>query len=481
MSTPPATASTKKQVCFVLHSHLPWVLGHGTWPVGEEWLYQAWAHSYIPLFASLQKLADQGFKNIASLGITPVLAAQLDHPYAINNLSIWLHNWQLRATQIEGTHPARDYTLSTIYSTIKIFEEKFAHGMSPAIRKLSDADAIEILSGPLTHPFTPYLDEGIHRMALRHGLRDAYRRWGIQPTGIWVPECAYRPGQERVYGELGVDHFLVDEPAIRDSGGQPNTPYRLGGGHVKICARDAALSDHIWSAERGYPGKASYRDFHDMNVDLGLQLSRVGDRNDPVKQPYIPDLASELVHADAADFVQHLNQAIESAHAPAVIAIDTELLGHWWHEGVDWFTQVIEMLPTFGIETITLDQVTSEATANIELAESSWGEGKDWRLWAGDSVRDIVVMNHQAQVKVLEANRKGTISSPLLSRLNNELFNQLSSDWAFMVSRDSAADYGRKRVSEHFNTVNSITAGDGVSPALTPFHFHFLDPPGPPG
>jgi 1,4-alpha-glucan branching enzyme len=462
----------------VLHSHLPWVLGHGTWPVGEEWLYQAWAHSYIPLFASLQRLADEGFRNIASLGVTPVLAAQLDHPHAIDNLSIWLRNWQLRALQVAKNHPARDYVLSTINTTINVFEDKFAHGMSPAIRKLSEAGAIEILSGPLTHPFTPYLDVNIHRMALRHGLQDAYRRWGVQPTGIWVPECAYRPGQEGVYEELGVDHFLVDEPAVRNSGGQPNTAYRLGSGQVRICARDVALSDHIWSADRGYPGKPDYRDFHDMNVELGLQLSRVGNRHDPIKQPYIPELAKKLARHDAADFVQHLDQALQGSQTQSVIAIDTELLGHWWHEGIDWFAQVIEMLPTFGIETVTLDQATGVPVGNIDLTESSWGEGKDWRLWAGDPVRDIVVMNHQAQVKVLEANRNRTLSGSLLSRLNNELFNQLSSDWAFMVSRDSAADYGRRRISEHFNTLNTIIDGGDASPALTPFEFHFLDPPG---
>ena len=35
--------------CLVLHSHLPWLPHHGSWPVGEEWLYQAWAHSYLPV------------------------------------------------------------------------------------------------------------------------------------------------------------------------------------------------------------------------------------------------------------------------------------------------------------------------------------------------------------------------------------------------------------------------------------------------
>ena len=41
----------------VLHSHLPWLANHGRWPVGEEWLYQSWAGSYLPLTAALRRLA----------------------------------------------------------------------------------------------------------------------------------------------------------------------------------------------------------------------------------------------------------------------------------------------------------------------------------------------------------------------------------------------------------------------------------------
>ncbi len=32
---------------------------HGRWPVGEEWIYQSWAASYIPLAAALRRLADE--------------------------------------------------------------------------------------------------------------------------------------------------------------------------------------------------------------------------------------------------------------------------------------------------------------------------------------------------------------------------------------------------------------------------------------
>ncbi|MPY81624.1 MAG: 1,4-alpha-glucan branching protein, partial [Actinophytocola sp.] len=61
--------------CLVLHSHLPWLAGHGSWPVGEEWLYQAWSQSYLPVIGALDRLAAEGHRDLLTLGVTPVLAA----------------------------------------------------------------------------------------------------------------------------------------------------------------------------------------------------------------------------------------------------------------------------------------------------------------------------------------------------------------------------------------------------------------------
>ena len=84
-------------LCVVLHTHLPWLAGHGTWPVGEEWLHQAWSASYLPLVEVLQQLADEGRTDLVSLGLTPVLAAQLDDPRSLREHHGWLARWQLRA------------------------------------------------------------------------------------------------------------------------------------------------------------------------------------------------------------------------------------------------------------------------------------------------------------------------------------------------------------------------------------------------
>ena len=38
------------ELVLALHGHLPWVLGHGRWPHGESWLYEAAAGVYLPLW-----------------------------------------------------------------------------------------------------------------------------------------------------------------------------------------------------------------------------------------------------------------------------------------------------------------------------------------------------------------------------------------------------------------------------------------------
>ncbi len=37
------------ELAIVLHTHMPYVEGFGTWPFGEEWLWEAIATSYLPL------------------------------------------------------------------------------------------------------------------------------------------------------------------------------------------------------------------------------------------------------------------------------------------------------------------------------------------------------------------------------------------------------------------------------------------------
>src|SRR5204863_17867 len=60
-----------------LHSHLPYVLNHGRWPHGSDWLCEAALDTYLPLLERLEELAAEGTPTPLTIGFTPVLANQV--------------------------------------------------------------------------------------------------------------------------------------------------------------------------------------------------------------------------------------------------------------------------------------------------------------------------------------------------------------------------------------------------------------------
>ena len=53
---------------------MPYVEGYGSWPFGEEWLWEAMATSYLPLLDVLDEAPE------LTLSLTPVLCDQLEAP-----------------------------------------------------------------------------------------------------------------------------------------------------------------------------------------------------------------------------------------------------------------------------------------------------------------------------------------------------------------------------------------------------------------
>ncbi|GGK44100.1 1,4-alpha-glucan branching protein domain-containing protein [Nocardia camponoti] len=457
------------QFTFVLHSHLPWLAHHGRWPVGEEWLYQSWAASYLPLVKVLKNLAAEGRSHLLSLGITPVLAAQLDDPHCLAGMHHWLGNWQLRADEasMSGNVALGRHEHRLAATALADFEREWRHGGSPVWRSLIDADAIELLGGPLAHPFQPLLDARLRQFQLTEGLADARLRWGTQPTGIWAPECGYTPGMEVGYDAAGVTHFMVDGPSLR---GDSSLGRPVRDADVVAFGRDLHVSYRVWSPKQGYPGHAAYRDFHHYDHATGLKPSRVTGKTvaGADKAPYDPALAAEAVTRDVADFVETVRNRLidESARigrdALVIAAFDTELFGHWWHEGPQWLEQVLRALPEAGVNVGTLADARANGYvgAPVQLTDSSWGSGKDWRVWAGDQVADLVELNADIVRLALDTldklPREGSPRNPVADQLLREAILTVSSDWAFMVSKDSAAGYARDRAHEHAHAVREI-------------------------
>jgi len=492
----------------VLHTHLPWLAHHGRWPVGEEWLYQSWSAAYLPLVRVLRTLAAENRRHLVTLGVTPVVAAQLDDPYCLQGMHHWLANWRLRALEAatmrgpagpagSSAGPTPSSASPAPYSAppalrrfgarecreadreLDEFETLWRHGAGPVLRELIDGQVIELLGGPLAHPFQPLLNPRLREFALREGLADAAQRYAHRPTGIWAPECAYAPGMETDYAGAGVGHFMVDGPSLH---GDTALGRPVGATDVVAFGRDLQVSYRVWSPRSGYPGHAAYRDFHTYDHTTGLKPARVTGRNVPShdKAPYDPDRAEAAVDGHVADFVDTVRRRLtaESARigrpAHVIAAFDTELFGHWWYEGPVWLERVLRALPAAGIRVGTLADAVAGGYVGtpVDLPPSSWGSGKDWQVWAGDKVADLVQLNSEVVDTALSTVDKALAQTSLpgsptprhtvADQILRETLLTVSSDWPFMVSKDSAADYARYRAHLHAHATREIAAAQAA-------------------
>ncbi len=469
--------------CIVLHSHLPWVLHHGEWPVGEEWLHQAWAASYLPVVSLLERLAAEGQRDLLTLGVTPVLAAQLDDPHALRAFHTWLGFWRARAEGLasRGGSAGRlgRSEVAAATAATHTFEDRWSGGASAVLRPLVDDGVLELLGGPATHPFLPLLDERVADFAMSTGLDDQARRVGRRPSGLWTPECGYRPGLEQAYARHGIDHVMLDGPTLLGAGASTSAAWRLGDSDVVAFGRDLEVTYRVWSPRKGYPAGPWYRDFHAWDEASGLRLSRVtSTRTAPeAKAPYDPARAARALAADVKDFVSIVRRRLEEQLARdgrrgvVVVAYDTELFGHWWHEGPQFLEQILRELPRAGVQLRTLAGAIEDdaVRGRIEPSAGSWGSGKDWRVWDGEAVADVVSANAAVQAELLRVvdmvaptARRGRRGD--LDQLARDALLMVASDWAFMVSHGSAVDYARSRISGHeaafLRLAKSIRTGD---------------------
>jgi 1,4-alpha-glucan branching enzyme len=464
------TSAVPGAFCLVLHSHLPWLPGHGVWPLGEEWLFQAWAESYVPLVAELDSLAAEGHRDVLTLGVTPVLGAQLDHPRMRAETGTWVGLWEQRARELgfdrdETRRAAAEREYADAARCAGLLESRWSAGGSPVLRGLRDDGVVELLGGPAAHPILPLLQPEFVGTPLRAGLDDAVWRFGERPAGVWLPECAWAPHLADDLAAAGVRHFVVDEQTVRDAGGHPHGAWQVRGTGLVAVPRDLGVTNLVWSSRTGYPAAPAYRDFHAREEYTGTRLWAVTEPDVGVgsKRPYDPEAARAQVSRDVEHFVGAVRARLESvagsSGAPGLVvaAYDTELFGHWWHEGPAFLGAAVRALREAGVHVTTVAGAIEDGlvAGELDLGPGSWGAGKDFSVWAGRQVRDIAHENEWLQRRWLDltareraAGRLG-VRRPDLDQLLTTLFHALSSDWAFLVTRGQSVDYARRRAELH--------------------------------
>jgi 1,4-alpha-glucan branching enzyme len=391
---------------FVLHSHIPWVLHHGRWPHGTDWLSEAVAETYLPLWRVFHARAEAGRPLGVTLGLTPVLCEQLTHPDYHREFVAYLEQKIAAATEDRTwfTRSGEDALAALASDWERFYRASLEDFMGPhgpnlvaRFRRLEERGAIEIITSGATHGYLPLLSSDAAAAGqLRTAVTTHRRHFGKSPRGVWLPECAYRPagtwrppsgspapagprrGIEELVHDQGLHYFFVDTHLL--SGGTalgvyadrfealhhlvrgvapvaehperpPTRAYRVGqAGNVSCFGRDGASAFQVWSGKHGYPGDGAYLEFHKKRFPGGHRYWRVthpeADLGD--KQIYQPGVAAARAPEHAAHFVALLERTMADARlrqaaTPAVCAMfDTELFGHWWFEGPRFVAEVLD-------------------------------------------------------------------------------------------------------------------------------------------
>lgn len=360
-------------VTFTLHSHLPYVVHHGTWPHGLDWLHEAAAETYLPLLRVFAELERRGLALKANVNLSPILLEQLAHPTFKSEFVKYLEQKIDAARQDcadfsrrSETHYAKlaDFWAHFFERTLEQFEV-MQRDIISGFRHFYDTGAIEIITCGATHGYFALLgtDASIHAQ-VRMAVATHQRFFGRKPRGIWLPECAYRPagewqypvnferkpsrsfsraGVEQILAAHGIEFFFVDTHLVESN--VRFTPYEWLAGDVPVATeaedgdgihargslylpyfadtprrseakvafftRDPRTGIQVWSGDHGYPGESCYLDFHKKRWPGGHRYWQVTSPKVDLglKTPYHPDVASGRTRDHARHFA-HLSRSV---------------------------------------------------------------------------------------------------------------------------------------------------------------------------
>jgi 1,4-alpha-glucan branching enzyme len=436
-----AAEATAGDLAIVLHSHMPYVEGFGTYPFGEEWLFDAVIRSYLPVLEVARDL---------TLTVTPVLADQLEDAGARKRLRDFLLEWRIGSAEADlGEVPAEcvpacEAELARYRHALELLDAAGGDPLAP-FQRAAAAGRVALMGSAATHAVLPLLAsrEGL-RLQLDAGIRSHRRRFGWE-GGFWLPECGYAPGLEWRLAEQGVEWFCVDqsrhEPPLAAL-----APIRTEAGPVALPIDWEAVS-WLWALD-GYPSDPAHAQFDGKSL-RGMRLWKVGGgAYDPAAAlAAARRQAGEFLAAAAARLRRYADQ--RGRRGLLVFAIDTELLGHWWSEGPAWLEAVLEGAAAAGVRLLTTPQALAEHEPEPRpLAASSWGEEKDFRTWDSPAVADLAWGARRLELRLLRA-LSGGLRGEHAARAARELLAVQASDWAFLDGRRQAGDYAYRRATDH--------------------------------
>jgi 1,4-alpha-glucan branching enzyme len=428
-------------LALILHSHMPYVEGFGTYPFGEEWLFDAVVRSHLPVL----DVADR-----VTVTVTPVLADQLEAGGVAERMRAFVREYRVGSCEADArdVEPALgDACLAerNRYRAALDRLDGLGDDLLAIFREPAENGRVELVASAATHAVLPLVATNAGRaLQVDAGLRSHRRRFG-EPAGFWLPECAYEDGVDELLAGFGIGWFATDQ-SPREAELEALTPAASPAGPVALTIDWEAIS-WLWSLA-GYPSDPAYADFHRKTLRGARPWSIGGGA-------YDPEAATAAARRQAQEFVEAIAGRLERFRAQrsrpglVVFAVDTELLGHWWWEGPEWLAEVQRLAPGAGVELVTAAEALARHPAEPrELGRTTWGEAKDLRTWDSPQVADLAWAARRLELRLLRALGEG-LEGARAERAARELLALQASDWAFLDRRKQAGDYAYQRAFEH--------------------------------
>ncbi|MFC1496277.1 glycoside hydrolase family 57 protein [Candidatus Margulisiibacteriota bacterium] len=495
----------KGYLALVLHAHLPYIR-HPEYEsfLEENWFFEAITETYLPLLNVFENLLKDGIDFKLNLSVSPTLASmfqdELLQERYLNHLDklIELTFKEMGRTRNKGAinQLAHMYNRKFVQAQ-QLFVEQYNKNLINGFRKFLELGKLDILTCGATHGFFPLMDINQKAVAAQVNVAVAHywEVFGRAPKGIWLPECGYHPGHDKILKAAGIRYFIVDTHGVLFASPRPKygifAPIFCKSG-VAAFGRDLESSKAVWSAKEGYPGDYGYRDFYrDIGFDLdhdyvrpyinadgtrtntGIKYHRItGPTNH--KKLYDPEMAEKRAAEHAGNFmfnrerqIEHLSGFLGNRKPIIVSPYDAELFGHWWYEGPRWLDYLIRKS--------AYDQKIFKLTRLSEYLEenpvnqvstpsfSSWGYKGYTEFWLNGANDWIYRHLHKAADRMVELanlyNNPTDYERRILNQAARELLLAQSSDWAFIMKTGTVVPYAQKRFKEHIEHFTRLYEG----------------------
>tara|TARA_Y100001968_G_scaffold333661_1_gene398120 strand:+ start:54562 stop:56124 length:1563 start_codon:yes stop_codon:yes gene_type:complete len=494
---------TEGKLALVLHAHLPYVRSVEAGSLEEDWFFQALIECYLPLLETLETSnASKNETPKITISLSPTLLSLIDDKELKKRFTLWIKfRIDILRNLLKGLDNSANYLLVNLENQLDLWEKNQGNLIN-RFRALQECKVVDLLTCAATHGYLPLLRENPEavRGQLRTAVREHTRLFGENPLGIWLPECAYYEGLDKLMLDSGLKYAVLDGHGLLHANPRPRygiySPICSKNG-IAFFGRDSKSTLPVWSSIEGYPGHSDYREFHrDLGWDLskeqlqqigfneprplGIKLHKVTSKQTSLdkKDIYDEKLAEIRVKLHAKEYLKerkkqlnNLNRAM-GIEALLVAPFDAELFGHWWFEGPKFLAELFSQSKSEGIQFTRLrDQLSNNP--NLQLCSpspSSWGQGGYHHYWLNESNSWVVPEWNKASRAMITTCTNGVSKESdlrILQQAARELLLSQSSDWSFILRAGTTTELAKERIHRHLNRfwtlINSIGSKDDLA------------------